>query len=89
MTYEKEPVILKWNTVYQNTYPDELSFENLLDTMCGRLREKHAEYSIRRIGEMNEELVKLEKNLDEFMKTQEPKNHRPKFRIKIPRSWHR
>jgi hypothetical protein len=86
MTYEKEPVILKWNTVYQNVYPDELSFENMLDTICERLREKHAEYSIRRIGEMDAELLKLEKELDEFMKTHEPKNHRPKSRIKIPRS---
>jgi hypothetical protein len=86
MTYEKEPVILKWNTVYQNAYPDELSFENMLDTICERLREKHAEYSIRRIGEMDAELLKVEKELDEFMKNHEPKNHRLKFRIKIRRS---
>jgi hypothetical protein len=82
MTYKKEPVILKWNTVYQNTYPDELSFENLLDTICERLREKHAEHSIRRIGKMDAELLKLEKELDEFIKT----NPRQKSRIKIRRS---
>ena len=45
----------------------ELSFETVLNITCERLREKHIQYSIRRIREMDEELKKFEKELDEFM----------------------
>ena len=45
------------------------AFEDVLDTACERLREKHIEYSIRRIDELDEELCRLEKKLDEFMQS--------------------
>ena len=43
------------------------AFETMLDTTCERLREKHIQYSIRRLGEMDEELARLEKELDDFL----------------------
>ena len=43
------------------------SFETVLDTTCERLLEKHIQYSIRRLGEMDEELARLEKELDDFL----------------------
>ena len=57
MTFEKKPVILT----------EKPSFEAVLDTTCERLEEKHLQYSIRRIREMNKELASLEKELDEFL----------------------
>ena len=45
------------------------TFEDVLDTACERLREKHIQYSIQRIGELDEELTRLEKELDEFMRS--------------------
>lgn len=45
----------------------EYTFETVLDTAFERLREKHAEYSIRRIDKMDEELQNLEKELDYFI----------------------
>ena len=71
MAPEKEPVILKWNKVQTDAYPDEPSFNDVLDTACGRLWEKHVEYSIRRIREMDEILAQLEKELDDIIKTAE------------------
>ena len=47
-------------------FREELSFDLLLDAAFDRLREKHIEFSIRRINEMDEELAKLEKELDEL-----------------------
>ena len=44
------------------------SFETMLDTTCDRLLEKHIQYSIRRLGEMDVELAKLEKELDDFLR---------------------
>ena len=43
------------------------SFEAVLDATCERLWERHVQYSIRRIREMQEELNSIEKTLDEFM----------------------
>jgi len=43
------------------------SFEAMLDTTCERLMEKHIQYSIRRLGEMDAELARLEKELDDFL----------------------
>ena len=43
------------------------SFEAVLDTTCQRLWERHVQYSIRRIQEMEEELRSIEKALDEFI----------------------
>ena len=57
MALEKKPVVLT----------EESSFEAMLDTACERLREKHAQYSIRRIRELDEELSKFEKELDDFL----------------------
>ena len=43
------------------------AFDDVLDTACERLREKHIQYSIRRICELDEELNRLEKKLSEIM----------------------
>ena len=63
MAYEKEPVILKYDA-------GSPSFEIVLDVTCERLWERHVQYSIRRIHEMDEELEKLEKELDELTGSQ-------------------
>ena len=55
--FEKKPVILT----------EEPSFETVLDTTCERLHEKHIQFSIRRIKEMDIELAGLEKELNEFL----------------------
>lgn len=57
MALEKKPMVLT----------DESSFEVVLDTACDRLREKHVQYSLKRISEMDEELRILEKELDDFI----------------------
>jgi hypothetical protein len=57
MVPEKKPVVLT----------GESSFEDLLDTTCERLKDTHAQYSIRRIRELDEELRRIEKELDEFL----------------------
>jgi len=62
MALEKKPVILAWDID-----PKYSSFEFVLDSACERLREKQGLYSIRRIREMEEELDRLEKELDEFL----------------------
>lgn len=59
MTFERKPVVLT----------EKPAFETVLDMTCERLKEKHIQYSIRRIREMNEELAVLEKELDEFIAT--------------------
>jgi hypothetical protein len=58
MGLEKKPEVLA----------DMPTFETMLDTTCERLLEKKAQYSIRRIGEMDEELARLEKELDELIR---------------------
>jgi len=62
MAGEKKPVILK-----RDHDLEEASFEDVLDTTCERLWERHIQYSIRRIREMEEELKCLEQELDEFI----------------------
>jgi len=62
MAYGRKPVILKCD--YDFISP---SFEDVLDTTCERLWERHTQYSIRRIGEMQEELNSIERTLDEFI----------------------
>ena len=59
MAFEQKPVVLKEAPV----------FEAVLDTACERLREKYIQYSIRRIMEMEDELARLENELDEFIGT--------------------
>jgi len=55
-------VILKYD--YDVIKP---SFEAVLDATCERLWERHVQYSIRRIREMEEELNCLENALDKFI----------------------
>jgi len=62
MALEKKPIILTWDVD-----PQDRSFEVVLDTACERLREKQVRYSILRIREMDDELGRLEKELDEFL----------------------
>ena len=81
MAYEQKPVILKWDKDPGDLCPMESSFETVLGRTFERLGEKYAEYAIRRIREMDEELEGLEKELDEFM---EPKVPEPK----VPGSSH-
>ena len=72
MAYEKKPEILKGDD-YSRDFDSgdfdsgETSFEVVLDTACERLREKYVQYSIRRIREMDEELMVYEKELDELI----------------------
>ncbi|MCL2070363.1 MAG: hypothetical protein FWH19_05200 [Treponema sp.] len=62
--FERRPVVLKGDHgVGQNSS----SFQNMLDTTFERLREKHIQYSIRRIREMDEELALMEMELDRFV----------------------
>ena len=67
MAYEKKTVILKWDSDPRAFEPEGNSFETLLDATCERLWEKRVEYSVRRIREMDETLLNLEKELDEFI----------------------
>ena len=57
MPFENKPVILT----------EKLSFETVLNTACERLEEKHMQYAIRRIREMDIILASIEKELDEFV----------------------
>jgi len=62
MVYDNNPKIQTRD--YNST---EASFDIVLDTVCDRLREKRIQYSIRRIKEMDEELRRIEEELDEFI----------------------
>jgi prefoldin subunit 5 len=42
-------------------------FEAVLDSACERLEDKQAEYSIRRLQEMDAQLENLEKELDDLV----------------------
>ena len=57
MAFENKPV----------TFTEETSFEAVLDTAFERINEKHIQYSIRRIREMNEVLAGIEKELNDFL----------------------
>jgi len=57
MTFEQKPIVLT----------EEHPFEAVLDSACERLKEKHIQYSIRRIREMEKVLAGLEKELDDFL----------------------
>jgi len=57
MTFENRPFVLT----------EETSFDAVLDTACERLNEKHIQYSLRRIREMNEVLAGFEKELNDFL----------------------
>jgi len=62
MAYEKKPVIRTWEI-----NSSEPSFELVLNAACERLHEMQVQYSIRRIKEMEDELGRIEKELDEFL----------------------
>ena len=49
------------------TFTEETSFEAVLDATCERLWEKQVQYSVRRIKEMDEELLRFENELNEFL----------------------
>jgi hypothetical protein len=57
MTFENMPFILT----------EETSFEEVVDSACERLNEKHIQYSLRRIREMSEILAGFEKELNGFL----------------------
>ena len=57
MTFQEKPVVLT----------EEQTFETVLDSACERLKEKHIQYSLRRIREMEVILAGLEKELDDFL----------------------
>lgn len=75
MDAEKQPVILPWNDSGDtagghNTKTHDskdLTFDDVLDSTCDRLFDKHTKYSLKRIQEMDEKLTKLEKELNLFI----------------------
>jgi hypothetical protein len=72
MAVEKKPLILNGDHDPKAHDPNDLkskdpSFDSVLDSACERLWDKHTQYSIRRIKEMDEELARLEKELDQFL----------------------
>jgi len=56
MAFIKHPII----------HSEALNFDDLLDDACDRLWEKHVKYSIRRIDQLEQELNRLEKEIEEF-----------------------
>ena len=67
MAFEESSTTLTWDSDPRESNPKESSFEFVLDTACERLWEKQILYSIRRIGELDEKLDSLEKELNEFL----------------------
>jgi hypothetical protein len=57
MTFENRPFVLT----------EETSFDAVLDTAFERLNEKHIQYSLRRIRELDVVLAGLEKELNDFL----------------------
>jgi hypothetical protein len=47
--------------------PDDGGFESALNGVCGRLEDKQAEYSVRRLRELEARLELLEDELDAFI----------------------
>ena len=64
MAFERDPIVLTWDFNPEAYDSGESSFGTMLDTACERLREKHIEYTIRRINKLDEELESLERELD-------------------------
>jgi len=62
MAYENES-----NTLTRDFNSTEASFDVVLDATFERLEERRIKYSIRRLKEMDEELRRLEEELDEFI----------------------
>jgi len=59
MAFENKPV----------TYTEETSFEAVVDTAFEKVNEKHIQFSMRRLREMDEELAGIEKELNDFLNT--------------------
>ena len=57
MAFTQNPVI----------YSETLNFDDLLDSACERLWEKHSLHCIQRIIRLDNELERLGRELDEFM----------------------
>ena len=55
-------------TIEENPY---LEFETLLDNTCFRLQKKQAQYTLRRLGELDTVLANLEKELDIIIREME------------------
>jgi anaerobic ribonucleoside-triphosphate reductase len=51
------------------TLTEDSLFEAVLDSACERLEDKQAEYSIRRLREMDTQLGNLEKELDDLIQS--------------------
>ena len=45
----------------------DISFSDVINETCERLRDRHVQYSIRRIHEMSETLNALEQELDQIL----------------------
>jgi hypothetical protein len=60
MSFEKAPFVIE-----ENPY---LEFETLLDTTCFRLQKKQAQYTLRRLSELDTVLANLEKELDSIVR---------------------
>jgi hypothetical protein len=49
------------------TSVSDYTFDSMLDETCERLLDRQLRYSIQRIHEMEKRLVRLERELDEFL----------------------
>jgi len=47
--------------------PDVYTFSDVVDEVCSKLMDKQIKYSIRRITEMEECLINMERELDDFL----------------------
>lgn len=68
MEFGKNQAVLKGWYNSGSLEPEETSFDAVLSSACDRLRDKHIQYSLRRIREMEGDLEKLEKELDEILR---------------------
>ena len=85
MAVENKPDIL-----IRDFYPGDFdcgepSFETVLNLSCERLWEKHVEYSIRRMREMDEELERIEKELEGLMDSAIPGSQNQRSQVPGPK----
>jgi hypothetical protein len=50
----------------------DFTFDSMLDETCERLLDRQLRYSIQRIYEMEKRLIRLERELDDFLREQGP-----------------
>lgn len=67
MAAEERPIVLKGDLDSGDPRAQEPSFDAIVKSSCDRLKSTHIRYSIRRIRELEEELDRLEKELDDFL----------------------